>query len=48
MNFNFAFRYYKAIIKNKNESFINSISFEIVNIFNIDKICDDFDLKRFM
>ena len=43
-----AFRYRKITIENKDEDFINLTFFEIVNIFNIDEIRDDFDLRRFM
>ena len=46
--FIFAFRYRKATIKNKSESFISSTFFEIVNALNIDEVRNDFDLKRFI
>ena len=44
--FIFTFCYRKVTIKNKNENFINSIFFEIVNVLDIDEIRNDFDLKR--
>ena len=44
----FAFRYYKIMIENKGEDFINSIFFEIINAFNINKTRDDFNLKKFI
>ena len=44
--FVFKFRYRNATIKNKDEDFINSISFKIVDAFNIDKTRDNSDLKK--
>ena len=46
--FIFTFHYRKTMIENKDESFINLISFEIVDALNIDKTYNDFDLKKFI
>ena len=41
-----AFRYRKIMIENKDEGFINSTSFEIVDALDINKIRNDFNLKK--